>query len=40
MLSKRREEGGYNITNIPLYAQLVHIKTLTTYIRIRLVNET
>jgi len=37
VLSKRREEGGYNITDIPLYAQLVYIKILTTYIRIRLV---
>ena len=39
VISQTRVNGGYNITDIPLYADLYYIKPLTPFLRFRLTNE-
>jgi len=39
VISQTRVNGGYNIADIPLYADLYYIKPLTPFLRFRLTNE-
>ena len=38
-LSKSKEEGGYNFSDIPLYADLTYVKPLTEFLRYKITND-